>query len=140
MKRKIFTYTLLPTLFIVVVVFLIYDEPDTVVKNEVAAFKLSASELIRAFSDDELHAQSRYVGEVIQVKGPVIETIHNGTAIVLRMGDSDEMMAVSSSLRRDQASASMHLQKGEVVTVKGVCNGALMDIVLANAVLINNER
>ena len=132
---------MIPSVLLVmaVVVYVLYNKPHRSVEGEEAAFELSASALTEAFSNDEITADSKYTGKVIQVKGPLRRMIRNDSTLILMMGDN-ELMGVSCYLEKDQIPGSQNLAPGESITVKGICNGVLMDVVLDNAILVKDDE
>jgi len=124
-------------LIVVVIAFITYNKPHLSVKNEDAAFGLSVSELVDAFSSDETEATSRYAGKVLEVRGNLKEVIRSNNTTILLMGDSTRMTGVSCYLQSDEKTDHATLKPGETVTVKGICNGMLIDVVLDKAILID---
>lgn len=113
-----------------------YFKPHRSVRNEDALFTLSVSELVSAFVEDEARANSLYVGEIIEVSGTLKEMILNDSTVILLMGDSTEMTGVSCYLQRDQKQKYRRLTRGSFVSVKGVCNGMLLEVVIDKALLL----
>lgn len=141
-KRSVFSITLVVVLLILAAVALlvVYNKPHRSVADEETAFKVSVSELADAFSEDETKAQSLYGGRVIEVSGPLKKKIESDTTLILLMGDSTRMMGVSCYVERDQIEDARTLALGELITVKGICNGALLDVVIDNAIVMENEQ
>lgn len=122
----------------VIAVFMYY-KPHRSVKKEEAAFKLSVSELVDAFSKDETRANAQYAGKIIEVQGTLKEMILNDSTLILLMGDSTQMTGVSCYLQKDQRKKYTTLKRGETVSVKGICNGMLLDVVLDKGMLLPDE-
>jgi hypothetical protein len=119
-----------------VVCLLIYYKPHRSVRKEEAAFNLSVTELVSAFSTDESKANNLYLGKVLEVKGNLKEIILNDSSLVLLLGDSTQAIGISCYLQKDQKDHYAALEKGKPVGVKGICNGMLLDIVLDKCILI----
>lgn len=119
-----------------VICLLIYYKPHRSVRKEKAAFRLSVSELVDSFSQDEARANSLYLGKVLEVEGMLKEIILNDSTLVLLLGDSTQMTGVSCYLQKDQKDKYTTLKRGESVQVKGICNGMLLDIVLDKCILL----
>jgi hypothetical protein len=140
MKRKTLVYMTSALLLIASVIAVFkYYKPHRSVKKEEAAFKVSVSELVDAFSTDENEANTQYAGKIIEVRGALKEMILNDSTLILLMGDSTLPTGVSCYLQRDQKDKYTTLKKGEEVLVKGVCNGMLLDVVIDKAILLPNE-
>jgi len=123
-----------------VVCLMIYYKPHRSVKNETAAFKLTVTQLVDAFSEDETKANEKYLGKVLEVEGRLKEIILNDSSLVLLMGDSTQMTGLSCYLLRDQKNKYTTLKKGQPVGVKGICNGMLLDVVMDKCILLSEEK
>lgn len=121
-----------------VTVFLIYNKPHRSVADQEAAFKLSASELVAAFSADEGAADSLYGGKILEISGTLKEKILDDGAAILLIGDTAEVIGVSCFLRKEQEDIYSVPEVGGEVTVKGICNGLLMDVVLDKCIVKRN--
>jgi hypothetical protein len=139
MKRKIALLIGAMLLIMTAVFFMLYNKPHRSVKGEEPAFDLSVSQLIEAFSNDETGADSMYTGKVIQVTGPLRNMIRNDSTLILVLGGDEELMGVSCYMERSQIARSENLRQGESITIKGFCNGMLMDVVLDNGILVRDE-
>ena len=116
-----------------------YYKPHRSVRKEEAAFKLSVAELVDAFSKNENDANARYVGKILEVEGTLKEMILNDSTLILLMGDSTGLTGVSCYLLRDQKDKYTGLTRGKTVTVKGICNGMLLDVVLDKGIILPEE-
>lgn len=116
-----------------------YYKPHKSVRKEEAAYRLSVADLVNAFSEDETSANSRYVGQIIEVRGTLKEMILNDSTLILLMGDSTQMTGLSCYLQKAEKDKYTSLTRGEQVSVKGVCNGMLLDVVLDKAILLEDE-
>jgi hypothetical protein len=141
MKRKTKIYMISSVILITsVICLLIYYKPHRSVRKEEAAFRLSVTELVSAFSNDETQAYSLYLGKIIEVDGTLKEMILNDSTLILLMGDSTQMTGVSCYLQKDQKDKYTQLKRGESISVKGICNGMLLDVVLDKCILLPDEQ
>ena len=141
MKKNIVLYVIVAALLIMTAIFvMMYNKPHRSVKGVEAAFDLSVSELTEAFTNDESKADSMYTGKVIQVSGPLRKMIANDSTLILMMGDDKGPMGVSCYLEKSQIPKAENLAPGESITVKGICNGMLMDVILDNAILVKDDE
>ena len=115
---------------------MMYNKPHRSIADEAADFKLSASEIIAAFSEDEAHADSQYTGKVVEVRGPLNSMTQNDSTLIILIGADTDMMGVSCFMEKSQMAASAELTPGDQVTVKGICNGVLIDVILDKGVLV----
>jgi hypothetical protein len=135
MKRFIILSTLI--LWIVLAGFAVFyaNRPVSSVSGAKADFSLGSNDFYLQFDQNEEAANQRYLGKIIEVSGIVqeINTDANGEINVTLNGDA--LFGVSCKLNAGANTSSQQIHKGDVVTVKGICSGKLMDIVLVNCSL-----
>ncbi|MEI6950206.1 hypothetical protein V9K67_23700 [Paraflavisolibacter sp. H34] len=112
-----------------------YNKPRAGVDRASADFTLTATELFRAYQQNEQQADARYAGKVLDVSGVVenVEATAEGSSLLLSSGDP--MGGVNCSLAKDSDKATLP-QKGRPVRIKGRCTGFLMDVNLVDAVVV----
>jgi hypothetical protein len=106
--------------------------PDT---NKLqAAFNLTASDLLRQFEIDEAKATAQYSGQVISVQGIVgsVQATDSSGTIFLNEGNS--LTSVMCQFDKKNFQDMLGLQKGELITIKGICSGYLMDVIMVRCV------
>ena len=100
------------------------------------AYRVSAAHLIKAFATDEIAADAKYGGKVVEVHGTLRRIIEDGGRIIWMIGDSTSSIHVSCYLERGNAEKVVAASRGAEVRVKGVCTGLLSDIMLDNAIVM----
>lgn len=100
---------------------------------------VTAPELLHAFMADEEAATARFVGttgQVVQVSGTIraVEPAGDGRTNVL-LDAGEEMSGVVCEFVR--ASLPAGTGPGESITIKGVCTGYLMDVVLVRCMVVD---
>lgn len=123
----------------VVIALRLYNKPHRVVATATPAFTMKASQLVDDFLADETKANADYGGKIVQLEGTLIEIVPNDNTLILQMGDTTEMIGVSAYLQPDEEAQGADLQPGEMITVKGICDGMLIDVIVGNAVLIRDK-
>ncbi|MBL7938728.1 MAG: hypothetical protein JNL43_05150 [Flavobacteriales bacterium] len=98
---------------------------------------ISAQDLLAAFTADEAAATTRFVGtteQVVQVSGTIrsIDPAVDITNIVL--GTESELAGVVCEF--DPADVPADWRSGASVTIKGICTGMLMDVVLVRCTAV----
>ena len=139
MKRRVF-------LFIALIVVIaggsgvyLYMKPNRNLAKVKADFEVGAAELLREFSQNESAAGEKYVGKVIQVTGPLagIETSNKGKTILFLLDDFRGISCSMDSLNITLVTEELEsLGPGDTITVRGRCNGILMDVQLSGCVLV----
>lgn len=120
---------------VIVLTFVNREEEDSVIESE-ADFSLSAAELIDAFSEDEMEADALYGGKVLEVQGAVKQMTGDESAPILVIGDISRDISISCYLQTETPQQYAGLKRGDVVKVKGICNGMLTDIMLDRVILL----
>lgn len=102
-----------------------------------ADFTLSVSELTNEFSQDETSASARYIDKIVEVTGPVasIEATSDSTMNVT-LTEEGELSGVICTFHNTSNPAWDKIKEGETITVRGVCSGMLMDVLLNNCVVV----
>ena len=107
--------------------------PDT--HNLNAAFHFEADDLLRLFEVEESKAATQYADKVISVQGFVSSVQATDTSAIVFLNDGSSMSSVICQFDQKNFQEILELQKGERITVKGVCSGYLMDVVMVRCVV-----
>ena len=132
-KKKILLVIVVLAIILVIVGYNMYNKDHVDVISTIAFEEVSAIQLIDYFNEDEEGATSKYIDQVLQVEGTIlnIEINNNVTTIFL---ESDDMMK-SVSCEMD-GTIKDGVEIGSIVRIKGICAGSLMDVVLVQCKLI----
>ena len=99
------------------------------------AFRLEASTFIKQFETDESKANAKYADKTISVQG-VAHTIQTtDTTATVFLNDGYSGTSVVCQFGRESNEETKDLKKGDLVTIKGICSGYLMDVVMVRCVL-----
>lgn len=94
--------------------------------DETPAFTMSSDEVVAAFLDNQEAATNKYVDQIIQISGPIMELQkENGNVVGVKLS-SDEFNIVNVSLQYPTTADEIPESDG-IVTIKGVCSGFLGD-------------
>lgn len=109
-----------------------FNKPLSSTMSMKADYSLEPGVLLAAFEEDEAAANTKYLDKVIEVKGQVqkIERANDQIAVYL---ETDNLM---SSIIFQMEDTGVEFEEGEEVTLKGICTGYLMDVVLVRGVQI----
>ena len=104
----------------------------------VAAYTLSAAQLLADYQANEELANERYLDRIISVRGRIKDAPKQlDSTTVLLLGDKGEMASINCSFGPESAPHAARLKEGEVVVVKGRCTGSLLDVNLNRCVLVS---
>lgn len=100
-------------------------------------YKLTSTELYSEFSSNEASASETYIDKVVDVTGTVISTEtlkDNILNISLDSGNSFGSVICTFSGKPDEVLADIEI--GDTLTIRGICSGMLMDVLMNNCVLL----
>jgi tRNA_anti-like len=112
--------------------FYLFNKKPADVRVMSAAYTLSADSLVSVYNQDEKAADKEFLNQVVEIYGTVTKVIlepSTGQATVMLSTD-DPLAGVTCSFYDNEASQLKSIQQGQRISVKGVCTGKLMDVVL----------
>ena len=104
-----------------------------------ANVKISAVDLYNAFTDNETLADSLYLMQVIQVTGKVADIKEDTSGIIILLDGGNGMFGISCSLQKTDEEVKK-VEKDSEITIKGICTGMLMDVVLTRCVIVPADK
>jgi hypothetical protein len=115
----------------------LYNKKSPDLSKVKADYTLQVSEIVNEFNQDENAASAKYIDKVVEVTGPAstIEVAGDSTMNVT-ISDKDQMSGVICTFHDIANPASIENKKGEIITVRGVCSGMLMDVLLNDCVIV----
>ena len=136
MKRNILLVMLVLMAIAAGVGYYLYNKPAETTISSDADHTVSATELFAEFEQNEEAANSKYLNKVVAVTGKVsgLEPGANGATTVSLESGSD-MFGVTCEIADPAEGAG--IKTGETITVKGLCTGMLMDVVLVKCSVEN---
>ena len=113
------------------------NSPKASSKGKEVELSVTATKLFQQFEQDEAASNTKYLSKIIAVTGVIeeIEEDENG-APVLFLQTGDDFAGVLCTLESSQKEKANSLKIGDAVTVKGVCTGMLMEVVINKGVLM----
>ena len=110
-----------------------YNQPHKVISESEADFVMTPSDLLQSYETDEKAADLAYLDKIIKVMGKVrdINMEEKGASLSLDTGNAMSSIICEFESGDDLAK----IQVGDSVTIKGICTGKLMDIVLVRCSL-----
>lgn len=116
-----------------------YNKPH---KNYVKAkpeISLSATELIKAFEQDEKSANAKFLNKIIEVNGEVVD-ISTSKSNEIAIALNDAMFGVTLTLdveySLDNKERIRSVKIGDNITLKGRCDGLLTDVRLSKCSIV----
>ena len=125
-------------LLAVVFGYFLYNKPHDNIARANADYSLSAVDLFVAFDSDESAANEKFLDKLIEVTGRIQDVKQDdaGNTILTLEGDG-LMFGIICELDPHTAGHRADFMQGEEVTMKGICTGMLMDVVLVRCIEID---
>ncbi len=136
-RKQIFLIagSILAIIVLIIVIKWIFQPASKSVQKKEAEFMFGASALVNEFIIDEQMANSLYLDKIIQVNGTIDNITDDGSVVVVSLKDPESSSGVLCSF--DKSSLSVEkLALGNTLTVKGICTGYLLDVVLTKCALV----
>lgn len=109
----------------------LFNKPVSSLANERPAYVIGASQLVDQYEADESKANSKYLDQIIEVSGAVAKIVES-KSIYLDTGNP--LSSVICELA--DPSEANKVKTGDLIKVKGLCSGYLMDVVLVRSVIV----
>jgi hypothetical protein len=110
----------------------IYNKEHRSVEDE-RSIKISADQLFNSFETDEIIANQKYLDKVLEVRGVISDVITNQSGeSVLLLKTYNPLYGISCTMKN----SAKNIQRGMPVTIKGICTGYLSDVVITEAILV----
>lgn len=137
MKNFIISAVLLLAVGLGVAVYF-YNKPHQNMTKAEAAFSLPAEELFAAYEADETIANEKYLDQIIEVTGTVTNVTENEEGnLTLTLDGGSMMFGVICEMDTFSDQAAQTYEAGQTITLKGICTGMLMDVVLVRCVPVS---
>lgn len=112
-----------------------FNKKVPTLENTAPDFILTADELFDSFETNEKQALLKYENKIIEVTGVVISVKNNKEDSNITLEAEMAMIGgINCSFKHKQ---DQDIAKGSTVSIKGKCQGFLMDVILNNCQLIN---
>lgn len=94
---------------------------------------IQADSLSAAYQANEKNANALYLNKAVEISGTIVSIDKNQEGkITLIIGSADSFSNVSVTLI---STAPLTQKIGETITIKGVCTGALSDVIITEGVI-----
>ena len=134
--KKLIGIGLLLALLGVGVGYFMYNKPHQNMEKAEADMTLESTTLFSAFESNEAEANEKYLDKIIKISGTVkeVNTDEEGN-ISLTLESGNELFGVICQMDNLTKQEKTDFKIGEPVTLKGICTGMLMDVVLVRCVV-----
>ena len=114
-----------------------YNKPHKDMDRAKADVSITAPQLFSAFENDEEAANKIYLDKVIKVQG-TIQNVEKDeeNQLSLMLSSGNEMFGIRCQMDELSDQSKHQFKAGDTVTLKGICTGMLMDVVLVRCVKV----
>lgn len=117
-----------------IIAYQMYNKPHKDMTSAESDISIEASELLKAFETDESAANQQYNDKVIAVSGKVADVSNEDGIVKVTLDAGNPLGGVICQLDELSEHDRTDFETGETVTLKGLCTGYLMDVVLVRCV------
>jgi DNA/RNA endonuclease YhcR with UshA esterase domain len=136
--KKIIIRILILVIIGAFVAYKMYNKPHVNVANSKSDISLTADKILNDFSSDENSSNSKYLEKIIEVKGVISEINIEKEKGIITLKTNDDFGSVLCHLSEAATKKMSALQEGKSITVKGICTGFLMDVILVKCEFSNH--
>jgi len=113
-----------------------YNKPHRDLMSEKVSAQMTAQELFSAYEEDESQANEQYLDEMVEITGTIERVNIEQEKSTLQLQTEDMMAGIICEF---EAGALKNIPaEGEKITVRGICTGKLMDVVLVRCIIMNS--
>lgn len=140
-RKKIIRYVVLPLLLILAAAAIyIYKEYNRAHKDTAKLkpdYSMAATDLVKEFEAREQASNKKYLDKVIRVEGMVKELVRDDRGFYsIVLGDTSSMSSVRCSIDSIHSTEVTTVQRGNIISLKGICSGFNADEMLGSDVLL----
>ena len=119
------------------IVYQTYNTPHRNIMGSTKDISLTADKIMYDFFSDESKANKRYLDKIIEVSGIISELKVVKEKGIITLKTTQDFGNVLCHLSEDTSQDIQALSEGQRITLKGVCTGYLMDVILVKSEVIN---
>jgi hypothetical protein len=137
MKKKIFLAFLIAFSTGVSFAFYLYNKPHESIAGDTPSFSVDAKTLVGDYDTDENKANARYLGKIVEVSGVISEKTKDKKGNYNITLQGPDLSGIGCEFEPKSQNILAGLKEGQVVKIKGICTGVLMDVVMVDCVYVN---
>ncbi len=130
MKKKIFIALLIFVSILIGFVYYLFNFKFQNTQEVKTDYTVNSNDLIAAFQKDFILSNKKYAEKIIEVRGLISAIELADSSTNLKMTNPNTGSYVIFSFQNDNKDIVMKVKKGEVITVKGSCSGAIYSEIL----------
>jgi hypothetical protein len=118
-----------------VVKFYVFKKAETSVASKKADIVMESGDLVTNFENDEKSANAKYLNKIIEVKGVIDNITDTKADVTVYLKQKASTSGVVCSFDKTVFQKNT-VKIGDQVSIKGICSGYLMDVVLNKCAVV----
>jgi len=111
----------------------LYNKPVQSIRNVDPFVEIDSNELLEAFEADEAAANGKFLDKVLLVSGVIDKIEESEGRVNIFLKTKNPFSSITCEL--EQTDLLDKYKSGDLISVKGLCSGYLMDVVLIKSVI-----
>jgi hypothetical protein len=111
----------------------LYNKPVQSLRNVEPFVEIGSNELLEAFEADEAAANDKFLDKVLLVNGVIDKIEESEGRVNIFLKTKNPLSSITCEL--EQTDLLDQYKSGDPISVKGLCSGYLMDVVLIKSVI-----
>jgi len=132
--RYVLAFLILALISVLIVWKYTFRKAEVSMESRKPDFKLEAYRLVQEFETNETAANSLYLDRIVVVTGTIASVSEDSVGISVYLKERDALSGIICSFDKTAIEVSA-VDTGLLVSVKGVCTGYLMDVVMNKCAL-----
>lgn len=121
-----------------IVGYMMWNKPHKNIVKAAPDLIMESTNLFSDYEADEATANTKYLNKLIQVTGVVkLVTRDDDGKVSIVLDSGSELAGVICELDELTKHPRTDFKEGEKITIKGICTGMLMDVVLVRCVVVS---
>lgn len=135
--KKVIIITAIGVLVIgITYAYYLFNKKTQSIAGEKPHYIMTATALVSEFELGEKEANSKFLGKIIEVSGVVTEKTKNSNGMYNLTIQGADLAGVGCEFEPAANKTVAAIKEGEIIKVKGICSGVLMDVILVNCSVI----
>ena len=139
MIKKLLIFLVVAGLGGAAVAYYLWNKPHQNMQSAKADMQVDAKTLFSDYETNEEAANAKYLGKILEVSGVVRESTSKDSVNTVVL-ETEGMMGVSCTLDPLSTHPRTSFPAGETITLKGTCNGFVMDVQMDRCVEVKPEK
>jgi len=101
--------------------------------------KITSHELLRKLASSDSLMLNSYIEKAIEIRGPVKEISKKDSKVTVILDAGKDREFVICEMQANQNIRMEQVQQGDIINIKGIYKGVLLDAILLNCILIDEK-